>query len=188
MQEPLEFYKQHKEEYNKRLLKKVDLRRKKVRNGTYNPGRYLIQGSRKFLQELNSRQLQICLVSGTDHPDIIEEAELLGVKEYFSLIKGAPVKSMDSSKEKVLKHLLKEENFEPSQMVIIGDGKVEISLAAEKGIPSLGMATNVKTGRGVDEWKRNRLIEAGANAICGDFINYKKILEWLDIDYKFEEA
>ncbi len=175
----------YKEEYNKRLLKKVNLRREKVKNGTYNSKKYLVQGSQEFLQVLNSLNLQICLVSGTDHPDIIEEAQLLGVKEYFSLIKGAPVKSMDSSKEKVLKHLLKEEKFEPGQMVIIGDGKVEISLAAEKGIPSLGMATNEKTGRGVNEWKRNRLIDAGANAICGDFKNYKDILKWLDIDHKF---
>ncbi|MFW5986079.1 MAG: HAD family hydrolase [Halanaerobiales bacterium] len=172
---------EYKREYNKRLLKKVDSRRKKVRNGSCGAEEYLIQGSREFLQELNSLQLQLYLVSGTDHPDVLEEAELLGVKKYFTAIKGAPVKGMDSSKEKVLKHLLQEKNLNPGQMLIIGDGKVEISLAAEKGIPALGMATDEKDGQGIDKWKKDRLIEAGATAICGDFTDYRKIREGFNI-------
>ena len=44
-----------------------------------------------------------------------------------------------------------------------------------------GVATNEETREGINEWKRNRLIQAGADIIVGDFREADKLLEILGI-------
>ena len=171
----------YKAEYNRRLLAMVNQRLKSLETGERDPRDFLIKGSHKFLKELKSKGFELIVASGTDHPDLLHEAEVLGVKKYFNMIMGAPVDRADDSKEAVIRSLLEDRQLNASQILIIGDGKVEISLGKEKGAITLGMATNETKREGIDSCKRKRLLKAGADAITGDFKNIDQLWDWLGI-------
>lgn len=174
----------YKEEYNKRLLKMVNYRIKKLEDGESSPEEFMIKGSYQFLQKLQSENYKLYLASGTDHPDVVHETEILGVKDFFEEIAGAPVKRADSSKAKVISHLLDEKGLTGSQLLIIGDGKVEISMGIDRDAVTLGAAVDEIKREGLNSWKRKRLIKAGAHAITGDFKNYGEIIRWFNKNKK----
>lgn len=170
----------YKKEYNDRLLKMVSTRMKKLDSGEKTPEEFIIKGSVEFLKALYNKGYQLYLASGTDHPDVLHEAEVLGVKKFFKKIAGAPVNRIDSSKANVINFLLEEKGLKGSQVLIIGDGKVEISMGIDKKSITLGVATDEVNREGINNWKRERLIRAGAHAITGDFTNYEEILNWFN--------
>jgi len=69
-----------------------------------------------------------------------------------------------------------------SQLVSFGDGYVEIELVAKLEGLAIGVATNEETRQGVNQWKRERLISAGANAIIPDFRNAEEIIQKISQD------
>ena len=62
-------------------------------------------------------------------------------------------------------------------MVSFGDGYVEVLLVDELGGLAIGAATEEEKRCGINEWKRNRLITAGAKAIIPDFRDAEEILK-----------
>ena len=170
----------YKNEYNDRLMKTVNKRIERLMNREVSGTEYLIAGSEAFLKTLHEQGVRLYVASGTDHPDVLREAEALGVKKYFDLIVGAPVGEENCSKEKVMQRLLKEEGLQGEEVAVIGDGKVEIRLGKEAGARTVGLATNEKDG-GLDEVKRERLIKAGADVIFGDFTEKKELLKFLGL-------
>ena len=77
--------------------------------------------------------------------------------------------------------LLEEKHLAGEELLLVGDGKVEIALGAEIGAYTIGAATNEATRRGVSPVKRDRLIKAGADIIVGDFENLPALLNWLSL-------
>ena len=75
----------------------------------------------------------------------------------------------ECSKELVIRDMLEREHIQPRQLVSFGDGYVEVELVAKLGGLAIGAATEEEKRCGVNEWKRSRLIGAGANAIIPDF-------------------
>ncbi|MCR5042166.1 MAG: HAD family hydrolase [Clostridia bacterium] len=171
---------EYKEEYNRRLMSSVSLKKRAVENGDEPAENYLIAGSVDFLKALRDRGVGLYLASGTDHADVLREAELLGVADLFRTIAGAPEHRADCSKESVLKMLFEENGFSGGELLVVGDGKVEIALGKRYGGFSLGAATNELSRRGVDPVKRERLLKAGADAITGDFTDAASLFGWLD--------
>ena len=169
----------YKDEYNRRLALSIAEKKKAVASGAESPGNYLIAGSAGFLKELKSRGIELYLASGTDHTDVVYEAELLGVKDLFTRICGAPEHRADCSKEAVLNMLFDEKNFDGRELLVVGDGKVEISLAKQRGAFALGAATDEINRQGINPVKRARLLKAGAHAITGDFTCTENIMNWL---------
>ncbi|NMA96375.1 MAG: HAD family hydrolase [Clostridiales bacterium] len=172
----------YKDEYNRRLMESVQERIDRLNNGDVGSKEFLIKGSKKLLDALKERGIELYIASGTDHKDVINEIEALGLSEYFLDAAGAPERRADCSKIKVMKDLIDEKGFSPGELVVIGDGKVEISLAVDMGATALGMATDEVKGFGLNLRKRDRLIDAGAHAIVADFSNYEDILKWLNIE------
>ena len=72
------------------------------------------------------------------------------------------------SKEFVIRQLLEEQKIPGQELVLIGDGKVEIALGAQNGTYTLGMATDEVHRRGLQPEKARRLVQAGADALAGD--------------------
>jgi len=173
---------EYKKTYNNRLKRIVNARIEKIKKKEKLPFNYLIKGSKKFIEKLYQMNYEMMVVSGTDHPDVIRETKILGVNKYFKKISGAPVNQVDDSKKKVINQLINERDLHGSELLIIGDGKVEISLGAKKGAITLGIASNEDKVKGINEWKRIRLIQAGADAISGDFNNIDEIFSWLHIN------
>jgi len=54
-------------------------------------------------------------------------------------------------------------------VVSLGDGVTEIKEAKEAGASAVGVASNEATCTGIDEHKRELLIQAGADVIVPDF-------------------
>ena len=175
----------YKAEYNRRLMELVGKRKSAISAGERRPEDFLIKGSIEFLKSLTDAGVEIYAASGTDHPDVCKEAELLGLNKYFREIRGAPLGKSDCSKEGVLRMLAAENGLLGPELVVIGDGKVEISLGREAGAVTLGVASDEDRLSGVNPIKRERLVKAGAHAITGDFEKVDEIMEWLGLkNYK----
>lgn len=169
----------YKDEYNRRLMEQVGARLARLERGEDRPEDYLIAGAAAFLQALRAHGVEVYLASGTDHGDVLREAAALGVADRFTAIKGAPERQAACSKEAVLRMILDEKGLPGGELLLVGDGKVEIALGAECGAFTLGAATDEEARHGVDPVKRERLIRAGADAVTGDFADLPALLGWL---------
>jgi phosphoglycolate phosphatase len=83
----------------------------------------------------------------------------------------------------VIDRILNENNLSGSQLVTLGDGYVEIEDTKAVGGIAVGLATDEAERQGVDEWKRRRLIAAGADLIVPDFSRHQVLVAHL-----FEES
>ncbi|MBP3702118.1 MAG: HAD family hydrolase [Lachnospiraceae bacterium] len=171
----------YKDEYNRRLMEQVSARIAGLESGEDKPEQYLVAGAVEFLKALKQAGVEVYLASGTDHKDVVHEASVLGVVDYFTEIKGAPERKAACSKEAVLKRILEEKNLPGECLLLVGDGKVEIALGADCGAYTLGAATNEEELHGVNPVKRERLLKAGADVIVGDFTNLEGLMAWLDL-------
>ena len=171
----------YKAEYNRRLMEPVEKRKCSILNGQKSSMDFLIKGSEEFLKALTDRGIEIYVASGTDDPDVKKEAEILGLSRYFREIAGAPLGKADCSKEAVLRKLVLGNRLTGLEVIVIGDGKVEIALGREVGAITLGIASDEDKLCGIDPVKKERLIKAGAHAIAGDFDNKVEILDWLGL-------
>ena len=160
---------EYKAEYNRRLLLQVKERVQLLECGELQADDYLMKGSVALLDMLRDRGIDMYVASGTDHPDVVREAEVLGVAHYFKQIVGAPVGLAECSKEKVLADLMADSGLQGGQLAVIGDGKVEIGLAKQRGSLAIGLASDEERREGLNPLKQARLEKAGADWIVGDF-------------------
>ncbi|RAP76593.1 HAD family hydrolase [Paenibacillus montanisoli] len=172
---------EYKAEYNRRLLERVTDRIGKLRKGELQPEDFLIRGAAEFVRELHRRGVELYVASGTDHPDVVQEAEVLGLASFFNEIAGAPVGRAECSKEKVLRELIETKGLTGEELAVIGDGKVEIQLGKEAGGLALGLASNEELREGMNPVKERRLRTAGADWISGDFGNPQAWFERLGV-------
>lgn len=172
---------EYKKMYNDRLMLDIKKKLRMLEEKNVTPDNYLMCGAVEFLCELRKKGIKICVASGTDHPDVVNEAKKLGVYDLFDEIKGAPLHEESCSKEAVISRLLEEGGFSGDELAVCGDGKVEIALGGKKGARTIGLASNEKAGCGVDNIKRKRLIDAGADIIVGDFLEKDDLLSFLGL-------
>ena len=177
----------YKGKYNDRLMEQVQVRLDRLEKGLDKPEQYLIKGAVDFLLELKNHGIDLYLASGTDHKDVCREAKALNVDQYFTMIKGAPEHVAACSKEAVIKMILEEKNIKGEELLLVGDGKVEVALGKEAGGYAIGAATNEEALQGVNEVKKARLIKAGADVIVGDFTELNALMSWLKYEEPFKE-
>ena len=65
------------------------------------------------------------------------------------------------------------------ELVTFGDGFVEIEDTKAVGGVAVGVASDEVNRQGIDEWKRGRLIEAGADLIIPDFCDHERLVAYL---------
>jgi phospholipid/cholesterol/gamma-HCH transport system permease protein len=63
-----------------------------------------------------------------------------------------------------------------NELLGFGDGFVEIEEVKRVGGLAIGVASNEETRSGINDWKRNRLIRAGADLIVGDYRRLDELL------------
>ncbi len=171
----------YKKMYNDRLMLDIKKKLSDLESGKASPEDFLMKGSVEFLKALKQNGVKIFVASGTDDPDVHNEAAALGVDIYFDEIKGAPLHEESCSKEAVIKRLLESAGYKNEELAVCGDGKVEIALGKEKGARAIGLASFEKDRGGIDETKRKRLINANADIICGDFLEKDELLSFLGL-------
>ena len=173
---------EYKGEYNDQLMKRIEEKKANLQQGLQSADQYLMRGSVEFLRMLQDEGIHTYVASGTDHPDMVTEAKALGVYNYFDELMGAPVHEENCSKEAVLKKLIEKNKLMGNDIAVVGDGKVEIRLGAQAGARTLGLASDEKMRQGINPIKRERLINAGADVICGDFTEMKELKWFLGIE------
>lgn len=170
--EPL-FYKKR---YLDRLALLIGHRLSALREKSVSPDLYLVPGSRQLLQELADRGLTLYLASGTDDESVREEAELLNVASYFGpRIFGAKDDLKSFSKALLVQKILSQAGFQSSELLVFGDGYVEIEEVKKVGGTAVGVATAEPDCQAVDEWKRKRLIQVGADYIVPNFLHISEL-------------
>jgi len=170
----------YKEEYNRRLLLHIEDRIQALQSRRIGREVFLVPGSIELLENLRALGLDLFLASGTDHEYVLAEAEGLGITDYFNGgIFGAVDDYENFSKEQVIRELIMPKISAGQKLLGFGDGFVEIENVKSVGGIAVGVASNEKERKGIDSWKRSRLIEAGADVIIGDYRCQEALLQGL---------
>jgi phosphoglycolate phosphatase-like HAD superfamily hydrolase len=120
------------------------------------------------------------LASGTDEIYMSREARLLDVARYFD---GGVFGALDDyksfSKKILIQRILSQTNVRGEEILGFGDGYVEIEEVKLVGGTAVGVATTEPECRVVDDWKRQRLIGAGADFIVPNFLLHDEMVKTL---------
>ncbi|MCL2286053.1 MAG: SIS domain-containing protein [Firmicutes bacterium] len=171
---------EYKAEYLRRLMEQIHTRHKGLKACTCSPEEHLVPGIVEFLQMLKNGGVKIYLASGTDEVDVKAEAELLGVAHFFDGdIYGAKDTIKDCSKELVIQQILEENNIRGADLISFGDGYIEVQLVKDIGGYAVAVATDEARKKGVNEWKRTRLLSANADMVIPDFENAQKLYDFI---------
>jgi len=171
----------YKHEYLRRLDERIRSRLDGLRDASLGREDGLVYGARELLELLAARQLPMYLASGTDELFVKREAALLDLAKYFGpRIYGALDNYRNFSKQMVIERILRENQIEGNQLLSFGDGYVEIENTKTVGGLAVAVASDeANNGSGnLDEWKRQRLLQVGADVVIPDFRDAKR---WLPI-------
>jgi len=170
----------YKDAYNQRLLPIVEQRISDLAEGKLSAGSLRVPMVMEFLQRLHGLGLKCYLASGTDVEFVKNEAELLDVAKYFNGgIYGALREYKKFSKAMVIQKILTDFGLSGSELLIIGDGYVEIENAIAVGAIAVGVASVEENIYNMNVDKRERLLRAGADIIIPDFSDGDQLLEYL---------
>lgn len=173
--DPLEY----KWEYLARLWERIKHRVEGLKNGSIHPDEMLVPGSRDLLENLKGRGVRMYLASGTDEVYVLDEASALRIDGYFEGIYGAIDDYKRFSKALVIQHIIQTHSLSGRELVAFGDGFVEIENTKAVGGIAVGVASDEVRKEGINEWKRNRLIGAGADIIVPEFREQEKLVAYL---------
>ena len=169
----------YKRMYLDRLWERIKGRVADLEAGRAEPDEMMVPGSRAMLEALRARGVRCYLASGTDEPYVLHEAALLDLSRYFAGIYGAHDDYKAHDKRIVIQRIISENGLSGPEFAAFGDGYVEIEDARSVNGIAVGVATNEAERAGIDEWKRSRLIQAGAQVIVPDFREYDALVEYL---------
>jgi phosphoglycolate phosphatase-like HAD superfamily hydrolase len=170
----------YKHEYLRRLWTRIEDRVADLKAGRESPKDFIVPGALDMLAALCDRDVTCYLASGTDRPYVLDEAGVLGLPTYFGdHIYGALDDYQNFSKRIVIERILRENRLAGPELVAFGDGFVEIEDTKAVGGIAVGVASNEATRQGIDAWKRERLIQAGADLIIPDFREHEAMVTYL---------
>lgn len=168
-------------EYKKQYLDALNNRNKKIlidlKNGIIQPKEKRVAGAYELLTLLQQRNVQIYLASGTDEPNVIEEAKLLGVDSFFSYIRGANPETGLGSKKDVIADILTQ--IDGNKLVVFGDGPVEIEYGKQAGAYCIGLTLNESKPMLTDKEKEKRLRKVKPDMLVRDLSYYNVIVDFL---------
>ncbi len=171
---------EYKEIYNSALMQMVNKRIEKLNRGELTVDDYIVKGAVEFLESLKAKGVKFYLASGTDRDDVINEAKVLGYSDLFEgEIHGAVGDVSKYSKRMVIDKIIKENNLNGYELLVIGDGPVEIKECHKFEGIALGIASDEVRRYGLNIEKRTRLIKSGADILINDFSQHGKLIETL---------
>jgi phosphoglycolate phosphatase len=170
----------YKQRYHDLLMERIAGRLAALRSGTAKPEDWTVPGAHALLDALRKRRLNLYLASGTDLKYVQHEAELLGIAPYFGEhIYGALDDYQSFSKQMIIERMLGANDLHGEELLGFGDGFVEIEEVKRVGGLTVAVATDEVLRRGVNAWKRNRLVQAGADIVIPDFRCRERLLNYL---------
>jgi phosphoglycolate phosphatase len=175
-QDPLDY----KRCYHDLLMERIRGRLASLAAGTAEPADWTVPGSRALLENLRRRGLSLYLASGTDLKYVRHEAELLGLTAYFGdHIYGALDDYQNFSKKLIVARILRDQGLHGDELLAFGDGFVEIEEVKRGGGVAVAVASDEVRRHGINAWKRQRLVLAGADIVIPDYRRQERLLQYL---------
>jgi phosphoglycolate phosphatase-like HAD superfamily hydrolase len=170
----------YKHRYHDLLMARIRERIDALEMGRTSPAEWTVPGSHALLEELRRRGMTLYLASGTDLKYVRHEAELLDVAQYFGPhIYGALDDYKNFSKQMIIDQILREENLHGEELLGFGDGFVEIEEVRKAGGVAVAVASDEAKRQGVNAWKRDRLVRAGADIVIPEYRRGERLLRYL---------
>lgn len=170
----------YKHRYHDLLMHRIRGRIDALQQGRATCEEWTVPGSHAILDALRRRGLNLYLASGTDQEYVLHEAELLGLTPYFGPhIYGALDDHRSFSKKMIVERILRENALRGEELLGFGDGFVEIEEIKHVGGVAVAVASDEARRRGIDGWKRQRLVRAGADVVIPDYRPHDRLLRWL---------
>jgi phosphoglycolate phosphatase-like HAD superfamily hydrolase len=175
-QDPLAY----KHRYHGLLMERIRSRIHDLESGTVSAERWTVPGSVELLEALCQRGMTLYLASGTDLKYVRREAELLALSRYFGEhIYGALDDYQSFSKRKIIEQILRAHDLHGEELLGFGDGFVEIEEIKRAGGVAVAVASDEVKRRGINSWKRKRLIDAGADIVIPEYRKAGSLLAYL---------
>jgi phosphoglycolate phosphatase len=170
----------YKHRYHALLMERIQGRIDALASGAAAANEWTVPGSRELLDALRQRGVTLYLASGTDIAYVRRETELLGLTSYFGPhIYGALDDYQNFSKKMVIERILRENNLRGDELLGFGDGFVEIEEVKRVGGVAVAVASDEVRRRGVNAWKRDRLVRAGADIVIPEYRRHTQLLSFL---------
>lgn len=170
--------KEYKAMYLEKIMGLIGRRLAMMKSGEKTKEDFLVPGVLDFLKKLKEEGFFMCVASGTDQKYVSDETIELGLADFFGgRIYGALDDDEAHEKSLIIKRILEEHKLSGNNLLVIGDGPVEMREAKNCGAWALGVASEELLREGWNERKRQRLIKAGADLLIPD---YKSFKEWWD--------
>ncbi len=173
---------EYKERFLTALGKLTAARMEEIRGGAAPPDKYLVPGTRALLEALRARGVTLILASGTDDPELQDEARLLDIARYFDGGVYGAQPDPDFSKEGLIRGAIERGHAGGEELIGFGDGNVEIGLTREAGGLAVGLATDEGDCLAIDEWKCARLRQAGAQVIVPNYLDGEELLKTILVE------
>lgn len=172
----------YKRQYHELLWAQIHGRVAGLRDGTLEPDELTVPGSQRLLEQLTARGLTLYLASGTDLAYVQDELAALALDRFFGpCVYGALDDYKSFSKAMIIERIIAETGVPGHRLLAFGDGFVEIEETRRAGGVAVGVASDEETRQGVNAWKRQRLIRAGADLIVSDYRQQDELLEILGL-------
>ncbi|MEE3369844.1 MAG: HAD family hydrolase [Planctomycetota bacterium] len=163
---PLEY----KHQYHDKLWRQVEQRVNSARQHADARAQMIVPAADQFLQDVQSAGVEMYLASGTDLVYVRDEVEVLGLAAFFGArVYGALDDYQNFSKAMIIEQITRDAGVPGAALLGAGDGYVEIEEIKKVGGLAIGVASDEEARTGINDWKRHRLIAAGADIIIGDF-------------------
>jgi phosphoglycolate phosphatase len=170
----------YKHRYHELLMHRIRNRLALLESGASAAEDWAVPGSHALLEALRRRGLTLYLASGTDLQYVQREAELLGLAAYFGEhIYGAVDDYQNFSKQLVIERIVSDHGLRGEELLGFGDGFVEIEEVKKVGGVAVAVASDEVNRRGVNAWKRDRLIRAGADVVIPEYRGHERLLRFL---------
>jgi phosphoglycolate phosphatase-like HAD superfamily hydrolase len=171
---------EYKQIYLRKLMQTVNQRIVQVEHDQVTPEQWMVAGSMVFLSQLTRRGIKLYAASGTDHLDVLHEAQVLGLAPFFEGgIYGALDEIEAHAKERIIQRILYENHLSGDELMVVGDGPVEIREAKQRRALTLGVASDEVNRRGWNRRKVRRLTNAQADLLVPDFLEAERLVDFL---------
>jgi sugar/nucleoside kinase (ribokinase family)/phosphoglycolate phosphatase-like HAD superfamily hydrolase len=170
----------YKAVFNRDLVALVGERMRRIERGELGPEDWQVKGARHILERLRGLGVTLHLASGTDQADVAAEARALGYADLFDGgIHGSVGDLRIEAKRVVLERIMAGGGIGGEELLVVGDGPVEIREGRRRGAYTVGIASDEVRRHGISLAKRERLIRAGADIIIPDFTQAEALLSHL---------
>jgi phosphoglycolate phosphatase-like HAD superfamily hydrolase len=170
----------YKHRYHDLLMERIRGRIAALEAKKANVADWTVPGSHALLEGLKLRGVTLYLASGTDLKFVRHEAELLGLTSFFGQhIYGALDDYRNFSKQMVIERILRENSLQGDELLGFGDGFVEIEEIKRAGGVAVAVASDEVNRYGINGWKRDRLVRAGADLVIPEYRRHDELLRYL---------